>query len=190
MSAPTFSMLSFYFPLSIVCLTRLIWKERDHITLSRKLSSKSLHQNAGSIENQEIAGQVDEISESQQPTQQPSGGLSETTTIKRAKPEKRNHLLSRWSQLPPSTEMEDDVALFGMNGSGDEGSIDVIDAQTSSSAKAYSFFGIVPLNSSLRMYAILAIFDVYANYTTITAFKYTTIDGELSNHPNWKWWQS
>ena len=50
-----------------------------------------------------------------------------------------------------------------------------VNAQTSSQQKKFSFFGLIPLQTSLRMYAIIAIVDVYASYVTILAFKYTTI---------------
>ncbi|KAL3808210.1 hypothetical protein ACHAXA_006313 [Cyclostephanos tholiformis] len=50
-----------------------------------------------------------------------------------------------------------------------------ISDKASSPPKPFSFFGLIPLQTSLRMFAAIAIVDVYASYFTILAFKYTTI---------------
>eukprot|EP00970_Alexandrium_tamarense_P001719 scaffold224_cov181-Alexandrium_tamarense.AAC.4 len=41
--------------------------------------------------------------------------------------------------------------------------------------KSHSLFGLIPLQSSPLVYAAISVTDVYANYVTILAFKYTTI---------------
>jgi drug/metabolite transporter (DMT)-like permease len=83
-----------------------------------------------------------------------------------ARPEKRNHLISSWSRSNPT------------NGNADYGDLfNVANALPKSAppTKPYSFFGLIPLHSSPKSYALIALFDVYASYTTILAFRYTTI---------------
>lgn len=91
----------------------------------------------------------------------------------RAKPEKRNQLLSFWARSPRSATTPDvDVDAFYVDEHGDDGDRaprDVAPPPTPSS------FGLLRFHSSLRRYATVALFDVYANYATIMAFKYTTI---------------
>jgi hypothetical protein len=92
-----------------------------------------------------------------------------------AKKERRNHLLSRWSRNPPVSENADDPSS-SVKDSVSSVTINVGNApQTSSQTKPYSFFGLIPLKTSTRKYAMIAFFDVYASYTTILAFRYTTI---------------
>lgn len=46
---------------------------------------------------------------------------------------------------------------------------------TTPSTAKYRFLGIIPLQAHPAQYIPMAILDVYANYFTILAFKYTTI---------------
>lgn len=46
---------------------------------------------------------------------------------------------------------------------------------SSASSPSHSLLGLVPLQSSPHLYALVALADVYANYCTVLAFKYTTI---------------
>jgi len=183
LSAPTFSMLSFYLPLSIACLARLFWRERKHVLFSRIQSSCSINQ-VNENGQKSKAGEVSELQNvTQQQSQQQQSSESTnseittkaTTTTIRAKPEKRNHLLSQWSQLPLSRKRmsDEDICTFYIDGNNYNNEDEQSNANDIS--KAYSLFGVIPLHSPLRMYAMVAIFDVYANYTTIMAFKYTTI---------------
>jgi solute carrier family 35 protein F1/2 len=102
----------------------------------------------------------------------------------RAKPEKRNHLLSRWSEITPTTEIADEERdlRFDDNGGDDAGSIDgdVIHPPSSTSDVArsggpHTLFGLIPIRVPKWKYALVAALDVYAQYTTILAYKYTTI---------------
>eukprot|EP00571_Detonula_confervacea_P011034 CAMPEP_0172306290 /NCGR_PEP_ID=MMETSP1058-20130122/7386_1 /TAXON_ID=83371 /ORGANISM="Detonula confervacea, Strain CCMP 353" /LENGTH=571 /DNA_ID=CAMNT_0013018123 /DNA_START=17 /DNA_END=1732 /DNA_ORIENTATION=+ len=177
LSAPTFSTLSFFCPLSIMCLGRLIWEERSHESNSRQHTSLSAEVDRLSIQQQEKNSandaNDDETSHSLNATQNTSVRGRKISTI-RAKPEKRNHILTIWSRCPPSTETTEHGHCF-IEGTSAVGSNDDVNAQTSSMAKPYSLFGLIPLRSSPRVYATIAAVDVYANYTTILAFKYTTI---------------
>ncbi len=140
-----FSSLSFYLPLSVVCLGILIYGDRKQQNTQHQRRSS-----AGSVDQASIASDSDT---STQP--------SIKTTL--ARPEKRNHQISSWSRSNPTNEK----AV--------EGSFNVVHAQISCPTKQYSFFGLIPLHSSLKTYALIALFDVYASYTTILAFRYTTI---------------
>jgi len=170
LSAPTFSMLSFYLPLCIFSLSRHVWllrrKEQDRESFFRQLtSSKSSEQ-----DGYENDGSGDETSNSQHATQQ----SNERNLEIQAKPEKRNHLLSRWSQFPQPAEANEDGGLSIDCGNA-LGSSDVDNTTFSPDKKSYSLLGLIPLKGPLRKYAAIAVFDVYANYVTIMAFKYTTI---------------
>jgi solute carrier family 35 protein F1/2 len=94
-----------------------------------------------------------------------------------AKPEKRNHLLSRWSEGAGSSSSLSSLNMINpcdSPGSADDDSNHY--SQTSIPPnKPYTLFGLIPLRLPKRKYALVAIFDVYANYTTILAYKYTTI---------------
>ncbi|KAL9190356.1 hypothetical protein ACHAXT_007567 [Thalassiosira profunda] len=197
LSAPTFSMLSFYFPLMVICLAILVWKEKGHAwtekaqaylcrwqtlqsTLSRRESCASLSDQNGLQMQQEEPGEDDiAASEAQNGTQQhpPESAFprSESAFLRskervRAIPEKRNQLLSRWVQHPPSLNV-----LDGLYVDSHPEDNDVSNAQASPETRPHTFFGIFPLKAPLRTYAIIAFVDVYANYCTILAFKYTTI---------------
>ena len=192
LSAPNFSMLSFYFPLSILGLIRMVWLEKggpsllqQMSSLLRRLSSESLprQQSTTSLSAQDGLelqhqannndGNEDDLAMENNATNKSNDNQRHTRSI-RAKPERRNHLLSRWSQYPPSPSMEV-RAGHDQFYRDDMGDIEPNDTATSTNDKPYSLFGWLPLHLSLRTYALIALIDVYANYTTILAFKYTTI---------------
>ena len=105
LSAPTFSTFSFVFPLSIICLGRLIWKEKGPVLFSRQQSTTSLSELDGlSLQEQGHRNNDHEASTNTQSNESSSSGSNRKMSRIRAKPEKRNHLLSRWSQYPPSVE--------------------------------------------------------------------------------------
>jgi len=114
LSAPTFSMLSFYFPLCIICLTRLILEERKLLCKEQQSYTEGANNDADSFQS--------------------------------------NSTLNEFSRK----------GWFDFR------------SRTSSNVKQYSLLGI-PLQSSPLLYATVACTDVYANYVTILAFKYTTI---------------
>ncbi len=89
-----------------------------------------------------------------------------------AKQERRNHLLSSWSRNPPTLN---NANSYSVNDNHSSDTTNDVNAQTSSTTKQYSFFGVIPLKNSPLKYALIAFFDVYASYTTILAFRYTTI---------------
>jgi solute carrier family 35 protein F1/2 len=81
--------------------------------------------------------------------------------------------LMTWGEYgPSSSSAEVTNNVEGSDGAESNGDVN---AQASSQKKPFSFFGLIPLRTSLRMYAIIAIVDVYASYFTILAFRYTTI---------------
>lgn len=99
-----------------------------------------------------------------------------------AKQEKRNHLLTRWSQQPAfSLEHNQFYIDDGTDRNVESNDGVPSGAQSASTSsqldgKQYSLlFGLIPLHQSPRTYLTIAFLDVYANYTTILAFKYTTI---------------
>jgi drug/metabolite transporter (DMT)-like permease len=141
-----FSSLSFYLPLSVVCLGMLICGDRK-----QQNTQHQRRRSAGSVDQTSISSDSDTST-------QPS---IKNRTL--ARPEKRNHLISSWSRSNPTNEQ----AV--------EGSSNAVHDQVSSPTKQYSFFGFIPLHSSLKNYALIALFDVYASYTTILAYRYTTI---------------
>ena len=106
-------------------------------------------------------------------TNQSSHERSEKVSRISAKPEKRNHLLSRWSECSPTTETAEDHSCH-VDGSDEVGSIGDVNSHSFVQSKPYSFFGLTPLRIPKRKYAMVALFDVYAQYTTILAYKYTT----------------
>ena len=176
LSAPTFSMLSVFFPLSVICLAKLVWDEHKATILSRVQSTTSLSEmDTLSIPPPTSFERVNGTINSQNGASQQS--FENRRPRIRAKPEKRNHLLTRWSICPPSPISVD---RFYMSGNHDldmnvEGATS--NATTTSQAKQqqHTFLGWFPIKCLQRDYAIIAFFDVYANYTTILAYKYTTI---------------
>ena len=108
-------MLSFYLPLCVVCLTQLIWKERNQLCTSQQTyGDGDIDQNDGDAE---------------------SGSSSKHNRIGCIK----------------------------------------CTSSSSPNIKQHSLLGVVPLQSSPLLYLAVAFTDVYANYVTILAFKYTTI---------------
>ena len=85
----------------------------------------------------------------------------------RARFEKRNYLLSRWSACPPGVDGQNEFPQE----LGERQPRFVGKRHT----RNFSLCGLVPIQSSPLLYAGVATADVYANYTTILAFKYTTI---------------
>ena len=79
-------------------------------------------------------------------------------------------MLSRWFQ----TNAETTDAEFYRDDDPSRGANGVVHERPSRS-ETYSLFGLAPLRLPLRTYAAIAVIDVYANYTTILAFKFTTI---------------
>ena len=179
LSAPTVSTFSFVFPLSIICLGRLIWKEKGPVLFSRQQSTTSLSELDGlSLQEQGHRNNDHEASTNTQSNESSSSGSNRKMSRIRAKPEKRNHLLSRWSQYPPSVEAtttatnEYDQFYVEGNNTVNIGSTNgVANAQT----RQLTFAGLFPIHTPLYKYAVIAAVDVYANYTTILAYKYTTI---------------
>jgi drug/metabolite transporter (DMT)-like permease len=82
-----------------------------------------------------------------------------------------------WGEYGPSSssaEVTTDLSVPAEGGDNAESNGD-ISHHTTSQKKQFSFFGLIPLQTSLRMYAAIAMIDVYASYFTILAFRYTTI---------------
>jgi hypothetical protein len=158
-----FSSLSFYFPLSVICLGILIW-EGDWNSNQQQSSSSQRIAKGGSDDTPSDSKDVSKLSSGDKKVQ--------ATTRILAKQERRNHLLSSWSRNPPISNKENSYSVqFDRNSD----ATNDVNAQTFTSTKQYSFFGVIPLKNSPRTYALIAFFDVYASYTTILAFRYTTI---------------
>ena len=194
LSAPSLSTFSFVFPNSIICLGRLIWKEKAPTLFSHRSQSESslseldgLEMNV--VDDDEIITNFTESTDNNNNNNNNNNRKKSRSRI-RAKPEKRNYLLSYWSQSPSSQTAAGDQDGFYIesnninndaNGSMTIGSTNNRSGISNNAQaltqeqKQYTFFGLFPIHTSLRNYAIIAIFDVYANYTTILAFKYTTI---------------
>ena len=168
LSAPMFSTLSFYVPLSLIFISLLMREERRNKTQEYSSTLSDLD-DVFSMQHESS-----QHSGSPNVTHQLSYTRSENISRIIAKPEKRNHLLSRWSECTPTTETAEDHS-FHVDGSDDPGSIGDVNSQSFVQSKPYSFFGLIPLQIPKRKYAMVALFDVYAQYTTILAYKYTTI---------------
>jgi hypothetical protein len=124
LSAPMFSILCFYFPLSMIFLGLLKWRERD----SLRQSSLPISQ----VEDWNI-GIDDHSVHSQNGSPNSESDAFHPESIHRLRAQKSPH------EMP------------------------------------YSFFGLISIQMSLRKYAMMAMIDVYANYTTVLAYKFTTI---------------
>jgi len=183
LSAPTFSMFTFYFPLTVITLSRLYYQSRRNKTHP---SLSSLEQEQG---RQKIECQTCNALQTKHNT---PVILPKTRTKARihAKPEKRNHLLSHWA-----TQVDDDEMHDPREGTDDqfnsEEDAEYLMASNNNTAansttcrecskrltpkKSHSLFGIIPLKCNPLLYAAVAVTDVYANYVTILAFKYTTL---------------
>lgn len=146
LSAPFFCMCSFYTPLCMLYLTRLILRERSH----RKMQLRQ-RPSQSEISPGEMKGQRD----------------NQRIKKLRARFEKRNCLLSRWSVCHPDAggQNENSQVL------GERKPRFVGKRHT----RNFSLCGLVSIQSSPLLYLGVATADVYANYTTILAFKYTTI---------------
>jgi len=196
-TAASLSTFSFVFPLSVICLSCLIWKEKGYSLSSITDRLKGRQQSSTSLSELDSSLQQELQQESSRHNEEEVGGSSVSLPPAsifaqtqqqnrnkrrlsriRAKHEKRNNLLSRWSSQPTSSTQtqasnnEEDNQFYietvdDMQFNSTEGNID--------EPIQYTFFGLFPIHTSLRNYAIIAAFDVYANYTTILAYKYTTI---------------
>jgi drug/metabolite transporter (DMT)-like permease len=153
-----FSSLSFYLPMSAVCLGMMFCGER-------KLKQRKAHHRSseGSVSVDQTSISSDSDATTTTTTTQPS--IKDRTL---ARPEKRNHLISSWSRGSPTNDKAQQQHHH-------DDSLNVGIPQTSDPTKPYSFFGLIPIHSSPKNYALIALFDVYASYTTILAFRYTTI---------------
>lgn len=186
LSAPTFSMFTFYFPLTIVTLSRLIYQSRRNPSCKRDLSSTSLEEQGQQIIECQLCNSLQR--KQNQTTSQKTRSRARSRI--RAKPEKRNHLLSQWSiqmdQMNNTLEKSDDQFnteedagyLMALNDNDNNASNRICrqcSKRQTSPQKSHSLFGIVPLQCNPLRYAAVAVTDVYANYTTILAFKYTTL---------------
>jgi solute carrier family 35 protein F1/2 len=186
LSAPMFSTLSFYIPLSVVFIGLLIREERRN-SVQQKYSSALADiddEFAMPVEVDDHSNLENRDEKTIQSTNN-TGDTSSGGNISRmigAKPEKRNHLLSRWSEGAGSSSSLDEttedrslnmVDICDIPGGADDDSNHY--SQTSIPNRPYTLLGIIPLRLPKRKYALVAIFDVYANYTTILAYKYTTI---------------
>lgn len=149
LSAPFFCMCSFYTPLCILYLTRLILKERSHRKMQLRQRPSQSESSPGEMKDQQDQQDQQRI------------------TKKRARFEKRNYLLSRWSVCPPEVDGQNENSQV----LGERKPRFVGKRHT----RNFSLCGLVSIQSSPLLYAIVATADVYANYTTILAFKYTTI---------------
>ncbi|KAL7533623.1 hypothetical protein ACHAWF_004564 [Thalassiosira exigua] len=170
LSAPTFSMLSVYLFICVgsllVVVAQLFWKENIRLSPNRRSSSSLTEQDRA------LMHEANDQRNDMQPHDAPIVATQSSLSTPRARPEKRNNLLSSWSQRPPSENENDQSYASSIDGRGANEARS--DASPRNSGQ-YSFFGLMPLQAPLRAYAIVAVVDVYANYTTIMAFKYTTI---------------
>lgn len=190
LSAPMFSTLSFYIPLSIIFIGLLIREER-HYSVQQKYSSALADIDDEFAMPGEVVDDHSNLENRTEATSQSTNtsGTSSGGRISRligAKPEKRNHLLSRWAQGAGSSssldETTEDRSLNMVDICDSPGSLGSAEddsnhhSQTSIPPnKPYTLLGLISLRVPKRKYALVAIFDVYANYTTILAYKYTTI---------------
>lgn len=159
-----FSSLSFYSPLCVICLGMMLWEEERNNSQQQASSQPEAH-----------TGSNDTPPDSKEKSKETLGDKNGTRGSKMlAKQERRNHLLSSWSQSHKISSKAED-AFNSVNDNNSSNAIDVVNAQTSNQIKPHSFFGLIPLKTSPRKYALIAFFDVYASYTTILAFRYTTI---------------
>ena len=140
---------SFYTPLCILYLTRLILKERSHRKMQLRQRPSQSESSPGEMKDQQDQQDQQRI------------------TKKRARFEKRNYLLTRWSVCPPEVDGQNENSQV----LGERKPRFVGKRHT----RNFSLCGLVSIQSSPLLYAIVATADVYANYTTILAFKYTTI---------------
>ena len=184
LSAPTFSMFTFYFPLTIVTMSRLIYQSRQNQSCKRQLSSTSLEEQGQEI----IECQLCNALQRKQHQTKSQKTRSRVRTRIRAKPEKRNHLLSQWSIQMDQMNNTPERSDYQFNAEEDAGYLMAhndnnasnhacrqCSKQQTSPKKSHSLFGIIPLNCNPLLYAAVAVTDVYANYATILAFKYTTL---------------
>jgi len=194
-TAASLSTFSFVFPLSVICLSCLIWKEKGYSLSSITDRLKGQQQSSTSLSELDLSLQQ-ELQQDSSSNNEEEGGDSSVSLPPasifaqtqqqnrnkrrlsriRAKHEKRNHLLSRWSSQHSSTQ------LAAANTEDNQFYIETVDDMQFNSTDGnieepiqHTFFGLFPIHTSLRNYAIIAAFDVYANYTTILAYKYTTI---------------
>lgn len=86
------------------------------------------------------------------------------------------------SSLPPLMTLTSATATMSMSTSSSSSSQqtpgeDALEGSTlkTPSSAPFRFLGVVPLQASPWSYLPMALFDVYANYFTVLAFKYTTI---------------
>lgn len=180
LSAPTFSMFAFYFPLTIVTMSRLMYQSRHNPSCKRQPPTTSPEEQGQQIIECRSCNLLQR--------KQLQTKSQKTSSRIRAKPEKRNHLLSQWSiqmdQMNTTLERSDDkfnteedagylMALNDNNAS--NRTCQQCSKRHTSPKKSHSLFGIVPLQCNPLRYAAVAVTDVYANYTTILAFKYTTL---------------
>lgn len=205
LSAPTFSMFTFYFPLSIITLSRLIYQTRCNSSAAtmQQLPPSYRDNNDGDVQQLQQntiecqacrALQNRQITTTTVRTKKKKKKRSSRTRI-RAKPEKRNHLLSHWSTQVDSADEDqfnndqfnrddddnDAGYLIASNSSSNNNSIcstcqqECSEQRTSLKTTKHSLFWIIPLKCNPFLYAAVAVTDVYANYATILAFKYTTL---------------
>lgn len=130
-----FSILCFYFPLSIIFLGLLKWRERDSLRQSLSPLSQVDDWNIG----------IDDHSQH-----------------------------NATNQSSANNQVAEDDALHE-DGDYHLESINRLRTPKSPHQKEYSFFGLISIQTSLRRYAMMAMIDVYANYTTVLAYKFTTI---------------
>jgi solute carrier family 35 protein F1/2 len=181
-----FSTLSFYIPLSIIFIGLLIREERRN-SVQQKYSSALADIDDEFAMPGEVVNDHSNLGSNRDDTTSLStrsgGRISQMIG---AKPEKRNHLLSRWSEgagasssSPSLNETTEDRSLNMIDPCYSPGSADDDSNHYSQTSippnKSNTLFGLIPLRLPKRKYALVAIFDVYANYTTILAYKYTTI---------------
>lgn len=207
LSAPTFSMFTFYFPLSIITLSRLIYETRCKSSAATMQQSPPLsYRDNNDGDEQQVQQNTIECQACRARALQNRRQImasrvrtkkkrSSRTRI-RAKPEKRNHLLSHWSTQVDTNDTDDDqinndqfnrdhdaddAGYLISNSSSNNNSIcstcqqECSEHRTSLKTPKHSFFGIIPLKCNPFLYAAVAVTDVYANYATILAFKYTTL---------------
>jgi solute carrier family 35 protein F1/2 len=180
LSAPSFSMLTFYFPLCIITLSQLVYQAR------RNALNPSV---VATDENEQVECRTCKALQSKQNT------ALKTRLRRRIRPklEKRNHLLSHWStQLDDTFDNDaregsddlffsddDDDAGYAMVATNDNNKTTTTCRECyerrRTATTSHSLLGIIPLKCNPLRYAAVAVTDVYANYTTILALKYTTL---------------
>ena len=171
LSAPTFSMFTFYFPLTIITLSRLIYQSRYNSSYTWQSSSLTEDEQEQQIECQSntTSRHTKHVSKLS-----PTPKIITGATM-RAKLEKRNYNEIHESTQFSTEEDNDDHLMTSIGNTTNTSACKEHSEGYTSDKKSHSLFEIVPLKCNPLLYAAVAATDVYANYATILAFKYTTL---------------